>query len=175
MIRKWDKIKGFDNYFVTDRGEIFSQYSQIKPCSNSSNGYQIVSLCENGRKLTKSVHAIVLETFNGKRPDNFVIHHKDKNPANNDINNLEWISRSAHSKLHPRTKGGKRQHKDILSDNPLRGERVWTSKLNPDKVRKMRELWKDTDYSIGRLSKQFNVSQGTVSKVVNNKSWAHVV
>lgn len=47
------------------------------------------------------LHIYVWEYYNGcKVPKGFDIHHKDKNKDNNDISNLECISRSRHNKIH---------------------------------------------------------------------------
>jgi len=46
------------------------------------------------------LHRDVWIKAHGKVPDGFHIHHKDGNPANNDINNLECISSSDHFALH---------------------------------------------------------------------------
>lgn len=40
----------------------------------------------------------------GKIPTGYHIHHKDKNPLNNDINNLECLSAEDHKKIHNRSK-----------------------------------------------------------------------
>src|SRR6185436_6123704 len=36
----------------------------------------------------------------GKIPKGFCIHHKDENPLNNEISNLELISKSKHARMH---------------------------------------------------------------------------
>ena len=47
------------------------------------------------------LHIYVWEYYNNcKVPKGFDIHHKDMNKDNNDISNLECISRSRHNKLH---------------------------------------------------------------------------
>lgn len=49
----------------------------------------------------KRLHIYVWEYYNNcKVPKGFDIHHKDQNKDNNDISNLECISRSRHNKLH---------------------------------------------------------------------------
>ena len=177
MIRRWEKVKGYDNYFITDLGEVFSKYAQLKPCRNSTNGYMIVSLSEKNKKTSKAIHTLVAESFIGPCPENCVIHHKDKNPLNNCLKNLEWISRSEHGKIHPRTPGGKRNKEGIASDNPWRGERVHSAKLTEIQVKEIRRLWleKTPNYSLQELSKTFNVTMGTLSKIINRKTWAYLM
>lgn len=68
----------------------------------------------NGRKFTRDdktgyyqnsslrirAHRYVWELNYGKIPDGYDIHHKDGDKSNNDISNLELITRSDHMRLH---------------------------------------------------------------------------
>ena len=49
---------------------------------------------------TTYMHRYVWEFYNGPIPDGYEIHHKDFNRANNDITNLECLSKTEHKKLH---------------------------------------------------------------------------
>ena len=46
------------------------------------------------------LHRYLWEREYGKIPEGYEIHHKDKNPLNNDLNNLELLSSTEHKKLH---------------------------------------------------------------------------
>ena len=48
----------------------------------------------------KYLHRDVWEFYNGKIPRGYVIHHKDLNPENNSIENLQLMSQVEHKKLH---------------------------------------------------------------------------
>jgi len=176
MIRRWKFVKGFSAYMVTDEGEVFRQ-SLVKPCSGGSNGYQIVSLSQNGQKKSAAIHSLVLATFGPPKPEGYIAHHIDGNPFNNAIENLKWISRSEHSKIHPRRKGGKRNRTGIACDNPWRGERVSSAKLTSEKVREIRRLYavKNGKYDLLTLSKMYGVNMPTISKIINYKTWKHVI
>lgn len=46
-------------------------------------------------------HRLVMEQHLGRRlVESEIVHHKDRNPSNNDINNLELLSASEHAELH---------------------------------------------------------------------------
>lgn len=101
MIEIWEKVKGYDNYFISNLGRIKSvnpynnknQKSKILKPTNNGNGYMIIRLCENGTKKNKYLHRLVAETFLDN-PNNFKeINHKDNNKSNNNVNNLEWCDR----------------------------------------------------------------------------------
>ncbi len=52
----------------------------------------------NGK--SEHVHRLEWEKYYGKIPEGFIIHHKDENKLNWNIENLELLSRSKHLKKH---------------------------------------------------------------------------
>lgn len=58
-------------------------------------------------KGNKRLHRVVWEFYNGKIPKGYDIHHVDNNTNNNDISNLNLVSRSLHAKF-----TGKQRFKD---------------------------------------------------------------
>lgn len=48
----------------------------------------------------KYLHRAVWEFYNGEIPKGYVVHHKDFNPENNSIENLQLMTHSEHKKLH---------------------------------------------------------------------------
>ena len=67
------------------------------------NGYWLLRWYVGGKYKHKLEHRKVWEDANGAVPDGFEIHHIDGDKANNDLCNLQLISRADHRKLH-RTK-----------------------------------------------------------------------
>lgn len=58
--------------------------------ASGKKAYLYVSI--GGRHHT--VHSLVCETFIGPRPEGMDIDHVDRNPKNNDLDNLRYVSRS---------------------------------------------------------------------------------
>lgn len=50
--------------------------------------------------LHKRLHRYVYEYFNGEIPAGYQIHHKDHNKDNNEIENLQLLTRKEHDKIH---------------------------------------------------------------------------
>ena len=93
--------------------EEFRQYNELYEISNLGNvrrlgtqkilathqdskkkGYCYITLNMHGKKVTKQVHRMVAEVFI-PNPYNFkCINHKDENPSNNVVTNLEWCTYS---------------------------------------------------------------------------------
>lgn len=53
--------------------------------------------------FTNLMHRYIWTYYNGSIPDGCEIHHKDENPANNNIENLECLSKKEHKQLHADT------------------------------------------------------------------------
>jgi len=45
-------------------------------------------------------HRLIYSLHNGRIPKNYVVHHKDGNKTNNNIENLQAMSKKAHNELH---------------------------------------------------------------------------
>ena len=60
--------------------------------SDNGKGYLKVNIPINGKSTTKKVHRLVAQTFI-PNPDSLPeINHKDNNPLNNGVSNLEWCT-----------------------------------------------------------------------------------
>lgn len=106
-------IPDYDNYVITSEGDVWSfkrkKPRKLKPqkVTQSKKGYLQVRLFNedtrrgktliNGKKTNMGklyyVHRLVWETFVGGIPEDKEIDHKDGNPHNNSIDNLQVITR----------------------------------------------------------------------------------
>ena len=60
---------------------------------------------------TISIHRFVWTYFNGEIPDGYDIHHRDFNHDNNDVANLELVTKDAHQKIHAAIKSARKPDK----------------------------------------------------------------
>jgi len=70
----------------------------IKAQSISSKGYARVSLFKNGVGKKHSVHRLVAIAFIDNIENKPDVNHKDGNKLNNNVNNLEWVTKSENIK-----------------------------------------------------------------------------
>ena len=110
---EWRDIKGFEGYYqVSNCGNIKSvdreilqkHYSgcishyilkgKIKKLQKQKNGYLIIDLNKNGKFIRKLVHRLVAENFIDNPKGYSYVNHKDNNPKNNQVDNLEWCTQS---------------------------------------------------------------------------------
>ena len=106
-------------YFVSQDGQVYSSCKDIILKQRISRyGYAVVKF----RKCLYRVHRLVFYVWNGYLPE--LIHHKDGNSLNNNLSNLEGMTRVEHGAYH---KGIK-----------IKYDKVRWSEL-PDDVRKLEE------------------------------------
>jgi len=168
----WRTIKDFPDYAVSTNGRV----KRIKATKKNSYVGRILKPYLSGRKYLrvllsspkykkhKAIQHLVLETFISPRPESKECNHKDGNKSNNCVENLEWVTSSENS-IHA--------YKAGLSFIP-KGEQCHWSKLTKSKVLKIRDMYKNGNYSYRQLAKTYNVNFSTIGKIVNRVTWKHI-
>lgn len=91
-MEEWKEVPGYEGlYEVSNTGNVRSLIKNkiIKGFINRC-GYRLVGLTKNGIFKRFQVHRLVAQAFI-PNPDNLPqINHKDENPSNNMVDNLEW-------------------------------------------------------------------------------------
>lgn len=88
-------IKDFENYMVNERGEVFNVKTQsfkIPSSNNAGKGYLFVEMWKNNQHKKMYIHRLVAEAFIPNIENKPYINHKDGNPKNNNVENLEWCT-----------------------------------------------------------------------------------
>lgn len=106
------------------------------------------------------LHRHIMEEFLGRKlSSNEVVHHKDGNKLNNNIDNLEVLTRSEHLKKHYKEIGGKNnQFKKIY---------------NLDKE-KIKNLYQNPNMTHKKLAEMFNCSTGTIAYLLGKNARAEI-
>lgn len=82
-VDKW--VKGRHGEKVLRRGKVLKQFENNK-------GYLLVSLRKNGKSKSFSVHRLVAQAFIPNPDNKPCVNHKDENPLNCNVENLEWVT-----------------------------------------------------------------------------------
>ena len=69
-----------------------------------NNGYRMVVLTVDGKKLYPMVHRLVAKAFIPNPQNLREVNHKDGNKLNNSLDNLEWVT-TRENQLHARDMG----------------------------------------------------------------------
>jgi hypothetical protein len=166
----WNDIPNFNGlYQASNKGRIksiggrtsgFRLTKEIIRKQNVSNGYSRVSLYKNNKCYCKFVHRIVLESFYGE--SNLHCNHIDGNKKNNNIENLEYCTRSQNMQ---------HAYKNGLINNK-KGEEHPCHKLTEGDVIRIRFLKGKVEFGYWKkLSSALNVSRETIYGVTSGRSW----
>ena len=90
----WKRYKNTD-YLVSKDGQVFNTKTKIllKQTPNNS-GYIRYTLRINNQNKSKQAHILVIETWTNEDLQGKVINHKDGNKINNNLSNLEVVTKS---------------------------------------------------------------------------------
>lgn len=87
------KVKGYEEYYIDEVGNVYSQKSRrYINQQKGRDGYYYVQLCKDGERKRIAVHRLVAMNFI-ENPSNLpMVNHKDENRENNEVGNLEWCT-----------------------------------------------------------------------------------
>lgn len=86
-------IVGFQDYQVSQSGDIYSKRSG-RILKHKSNGvYKNISLHKNSKGYYRYIHRLVAEAFCENPHSKPMVNHKDGNKLNNHFSNLEWVTK----------------------------------------------------------------------------------
>lgn len=91
----WIEVQENARYEVSNTGKIRDKKTKtLKKQYTLKNGYSVVSFYENGKQKNVYVHRIVACAFLGGSECGLEVNHKDGVKTNNNVSNLEWVTRS---------------------------------------------------------------------------------
>ena len=94
------KIPFTDEYLINKNGSVWSakRGTTVKAYTNMA-GYKFVVLYIKGKRTQWALHRLLMVTFKPtERWDVLTVDHLDGNPANNDLDNLEWVTQAENSR-----------------------------------------------------------------------------
>lgn len=92
----WEPVKGFPDYSVSNLGRVISRRTSKEKFIGSvlPDGYIRVALSSETAKRQVDVHKLVAETFIPNPKNLPEVNHIDEDKSNNQVNNLEWCTKS---------------------------------------------------------------------------------
>lgn len=99
----WKAIPGYESYEISNMGNVKSidrvssngrkLKGKMRAQAKGTDGYLLVALCKDGKTKSFSVHKLVMLAFIGKPPQGYEVNHIDENKLNNQLSNLEYVTR----------------------------------------------------------------------------------
>ena len=129
-------------------------------------GYLHVTLYKDRKATIRKVHVLVMESFVGRRKRGLEINHKDGNPSNNRLNNLEYCTPSE-NKLHSYSALNRVRKGAVGASNAK-------AKLDDEKVREIRRRYEEGGTSQQALADEYGINQTMVGFIIRRVAWSHV-
>lgn len=161
MDEVWKKIDGFDNYEVSNKGNVRSikRNKSLKPYKDSSGYYEVKLYSEENGYKQLSVHRLVYKTFVGEIPEGMQVNHINEIKTDNSVENLNLMC----CKDNVNWGTGNKRRSDTLKNNPKESTPILQCDMEGNVIRE----W----VSQNEIQRVMNYSQGTISACCNNKKW----
>lgn len=185
MIETWRDVPGYEGHYqVSDLGRV-KALSRLVDIPNHRSGrevkklfpervltpkrgakarggyYRRVQLYLGGVCWMPGVHVLVALAFIGPVPVGMEVNHKDGDPSNNVLTNIEYLTRSGNL-LHARSALGHG-----------RGADTRMAKLTEDDVRAIRAAYPGETFAT--LARRYGLkSRSTIAFIVQRKTWTHI-
>ncbi len=113
-------------------------------------------------RRTYQGHQLILCGFVGPRPEGMEVNHKDANPLNNQLDNLEYVTRSENIR-----------HAFRLGLINRTGETNSQSILTKPEVIVIRKRYAEGETQIS-LGLEYRVAHTTIQAITSRRTWRHV-
>lgn len=164
-MEKWIDIKGFEGFYqISNCGNVRSvdrvvsnrkyKGTELKPLIGFG-GYYSVQLRKKVKKTVFYIHRLVAEHFIPNYENKKIINHIDEDKFNNNCCNLEWVT---------------------ISENAIhsnKGAGLLTRKFDKKQIENIRDRFAKGE-SIYSICKDLNENGGTISNIVNHKTYKNI-
>lgn len=164
----WLPIEGFESlYLISSYGRIKSLKNNIYLKGDKTKlGYIRVTLHNKGKKSRISIHRLVGLHFlkNSYTKKKNIINHKDCNPSNNKVENLEWTDFSGNAK-------------HALISNRLvipKGTKNGMSVLKDEDIKVILTL-RQKGLTQKEIGDKFKVSRSCIAHITQGNRWKHLL
>ena len=88
----FDPIPGFENYGISEQGEVYDFEMERFLKTTLHQGYYKVYLSKDSKRYHKLIHRLLAETYI-QNPNNLLfVDHVDRDTKNNSLSNLRWCT-----------------------------------------------------------------------------------
>jgi hypothetical protein len=180
---RWRFIPGYEDYYrVSDTGVVASVEREVarkdrlgrpskrkvknkilRTSISKTGGYEVVQLCMGGKAKHFMVHRLVMLAFVGPVPEGKEVNHKDFNPLNNRLENLEYVTHRENCLYS--YEAGRYYYAE--------GEDCSSAKVTEEQVEEMTEL-KKQGMSYREMGKKYGISHTQARRICVRENWKHL-
>jgi len=165
-----------ENYYISNKGRLITgnwkntgRPAIMKPAANKKGYLKTVLKTDSGNKSIY-IHRLVCTAFIENDTGKSQINHKDFNPSNNCVENLEWCTSSENSE---HRKNANRYKWNGIIPPVKNGSSNGLAKLTEQQVIEIRSKFKPRIYTRAMLAKEYGVSPHTIKDAILRR-WKHV-
>lgn len=154
-----------DRYYISDSGDLFTEYGEKKMRDAVKNGYvKNCLILKDGTSRSYFRHRLVMLCFSPKEDASVLqINHLDGNKLNNSLENLEWCT-NQENRIHAVKMG--------LAAR-LVGEENPASRFTEEQVLDIIvDLLNHVPYSV--IMKKYHCSKSAISAIKNKRNWTYL-
>jgi len=124
---------------------------------------------EDGKRILIDEHRYIMEQYLGRKlTKNEVVHHIDENKMNNNIENLQLLTRSEHSRLHRLGKTLSNETKIKIGQKSKNRPIYSKRKINDEQLINMLKDYKN-GMKLREIDRKYNLSNGTMGTIIREK------
>lgn len=179
IARGWADIEGFPGYRITIDGRLFTCRSKksgrwgVKTLKDTwtekkeevnPKGYAVTNLSSDGARPKRAqIHRLVAMCFIPNPQNKPQVNHINGIRNDNRVQNLEWVT-NGENQLHSFR---------IMGRETMKGTKNGRAKITDEDIIKIRQRLKNGEKQ-WIVAKDYNVRQGTISKINIGIRWKHV-
>lgn len=159
----WKPLEQYKGIQVSSRGRIKKSATKstkeriLTEFPKDRDGYCRCSVQKlDGSWTSQPVHRLVATAFLGNPENKPSVNHKDGNRANNNLENLEWVT-PRENVLHSFKYGVRKQCKEIP-------KRTILTDFQISQIDKLREI-----YTVNQIAKLFNIEYQSLKNIIHKK------
>jgi predicted DNA-binding protein YlxM (UPF0122 family) len=163
--KTYKQVPFAEDYLINMDGEIYSNKSHktIQPTPHKGGYLRVKLFCNDGKRKAFLLHRVVAETFLDN-PDNYPeVNHKDGNKQNNNVSNLEWLTREQNM-----------THAFLNGLNSNAGERNGKARLTESQVIEIYQMLLDGKL-VQEIASKFDVRLALINKIKRKEIWRGVL
>lgn len=154
----YKKIEGFENYEVSNFGNVRNKLTSRILKKENVKGYLRVSLCEKNKVKRFLIHRLVSINFLENKDNKPCVNHIDGNKLNNHFSNLEWCTYSENEN---------HSYSILCKVNPIR--KLKDNEIKDIRLNCIKGKNQNNKGNVIVFINKYNVDRKTILNVLNKK------
>ena len=122
-------ISGFEDYGISEDGDVYSYRLKRFLKTFLNQGYYKVNLTKDEKRYQKLLHRLIADTYIPNPENLLFVDHIDRDPRNNSIPNLRWVTNQQNNMNSTKRNNTSSQYKGVCWNKQAK---KWQSRIKID-------------------------------------------